>query len=70
MRVKVELETMSDITEFVGIASTVSAPVYLVSGNFCVSGKSLLGARYTMEWSEIWCECDVDIYSKISKLVV
>jgi hypothetical protein len=70
MKVKVELDTMSDVTEFVSIVSTVSAPVHLVSDHFCVSGKSLLGALYTMEWSEVWCECDIDIYSKIAKFVV
>ena len=70
MQVKVELDTMTDITEFVNIVSTVPAPVHLVSDDFRVSGKSLLGAIYTMEWSEVWCECDVDIYSKIEKFVV
>ena len=32
--------------------------------------KSLLGAIYTLEWSEVWCECSVDIYQKIEKFVV
>lgn len=30
MRVRVELETMSDVSEFVAIASRVEEPVYLV----------------------------------------
>ena len=70
MKVRVALDTMSDINEFVSAVSTVDAPVHLVSDHFCVSGKSLLGALYTMEWSEVWCECDVDIYNKIAKFVV
>ena len=70
MKAKVNLETMSNINELVAIASTVDVPVYLVGDNVKVSAKSLLGALYTMEWQEVWCECEVDIYSKISKFVI
>jgi hypothetical protein len=70
MKVKVALETMSDVSEFVAIASKVKEPVVLVGEDFKVSAKSLLGALYTMEWQEVWCECEVDIYSKISKFVI
>ena len=70
MKAKVNLETMSNINEFVAIASTVDVPVYLVGDNVKVSAKSLLGALYTMEWQEVWCECEVDIYNKIVKFVV
>ena len=70
MKVKVALETMSDVSEFVAIASKVKEPVVLIGGDFKVSAKSLLGALYTMEWQEVWCECEVDIYSKISKFII
>ena len=70
MKVKIELNTMSDVSEFVSVVSTVNVPVRLVSDNLCVSAKSLLGALYTMEWQEVWCECERDIYNKISKFVV
>lgn len=70
MKVKIALETMSDVVNFVTATSAVDAPVHLAHGNFRVSAKSLLGAIYTMEWDEVWCECDVDIYDKIEKFVV
>lgn len=70
MRVKVELVTMSDVIEFVKIATSIKEPVHLVGEDFRVSAKSLLGARYSMEWSEIWCECEKDIYTKIEKFVI
>ena len=70
MRVKIELETMSDVSEFVAIATKVEEPVHLVGENFRVSAKSLLGALYTMEWDEVWCECEKDIYTKIEKFVI
>lgn len=70
MRVKVELETMNDVTQFVAIATQVAEPVYLVGQDFRVSAKSLLGALYTMEWDDVWCECEKDIYTKIEKFVI
>lgn len=70
MRVKVELETMNDVTQFVTIATQVAEPVYLVGQDFRVSAKSLLGALYTMEWEDVWCECEKDIYTKIEKFVI
>ena len=70
MRVKVAIETMADAYEFMAIASTISAPVRLVGDGFIVNAKSLLGAVYTIEWAEVWCECDIDIYHKIKKFVI
>ena len=70
MRIKVNLITMSDVVNFVSIATQVQDPVYLVGQGFRVSAKSLLGAAYTLEWDEIWCECAKDIYTKIEKFVV
>ena len=70
MKVRIELNTMTDVNEFVGVVSSVSVPVHLTSNDFRVSAKSLLGAIYTMEWQEVWCECEVDIYNKIKKFVI
>ena len=70
MRVKIELETMSDVSEFVAITTKIAEPVHLVGESFRVSAKSLLGALYTMEWDEVWCECERDIYTKIEKFVI
>lgn len=70
MRAKIELVTMSDVIAFVNIANSIKEPVYLVGEDFKVSAKSLLGVRYSMEWNEVWCECEKDIYTKIEKFVV
>jgi hypothetical protein len=61
---------MAEINEFVSITNKIKAPVVLSEGDFKVSGKSLLGAIYTMEWVDIWCECPIDIYTQIEKFVV
>ena len=70
MKVRVELDTLSDVREFVKTVTAVAAPVHLVSDNLRVSAKSLLGAMYTMEWAEVWCECEEDIYNRIAKFVI
>ena len=70
MRVRVELVTSDDARRFVNIATQIKEPVYLVGEDFRVSAKSLLGALCSMEWNELWCECERDIYTKIEKFVV
>jgi hypothetical protein len=70
MRAKIELVTLGDVKSFVAIATKIKEPVYLVGNDFKVSAKSLLGVTYSMEWDEIWCECEKDIYSKIKNYVV
>jgi len=76
MRVKIRLDTQSDAIEFVSIVSKVPEDVSLRDGQgkLHVNAKSIIGALYTVvdkfDFSEIWCECDKDIYTLISKFVV
>lgn len=71
MKHRIRLDTMSDITKFVQITTALDCDVRLTNGkSFIVNGRSLLGAIYCTEWKEIFCECDQDIYSKISEFVV
>lgn len=70
MRVRVRLDTITDIANFVLIASTVKSKVYLTNGdNLRVDGKSFLGVAHAHEFDNLWCECEEDIYSKISSFV-
>ena len=69
-RAKVRLDTKTDIINFVKRVTSVSVPVFLTSGAYCVSGKSLLGAIYTLEWDDLWCECEHDIYHLINDFIV
>jgi hypothetical protein len=71
MRAKIRLDTMKDITQFVNICSKVSSPVHITDGaGLKVSAKSVLGVMYSMEFGEIWCECDEDIYSQIEHFTI
>ena len=69
MRIKIRLDTMSEINAFVCAMTKPGANVFLTDKdrNFIVSAKSMLGAVYSMEWEEVWCESDEDIYHVVSK---
>lgn len=71
MKNKIRLDTMSDVNEFVKIATSVRGNVYLTDKtDLKVNGKSLLGVMYSLEFEEIWVESDADIYSQISKFII
>lgn len=71
MRVQIRLDTMRDAQDFVNIASKMSGSVYITDNTgLKVSAKSLLGALYAMEFSELWCESEEDIYRNIEDFIV
>ena len=66
MRAKVNLDTFSKINAFVSVCARLDCPVRLIDGHgYCVSGQSLLGAMATMDWREVFVECDRDIYAHL-----
>lgn len=71
MKVKINIDTYSKINAFVFICSGLDCKVNLIDGNgYCVSAKSLIGAMATMDWSQVFVECDKDIYSHIKDFIV
>ena len=72
MKVKIELNTMTDVTDFVGIVTGHPGQVYLSDGKHQqICAKSQLGAILAkMEWDEIYCVCDSDISGSIVKFIV
>lgn len=70
MKIKVRLDTVTDIANFVLIASQVKSDVYLTNNKgLKVSGKSFLGVAHAQEFDELWCECERDIYSLIKDFI-
>jgi hypothetical protein len=70
MRVKIRLDKVTDIANFVLAVSDVKSEVYVTSGRICISGKSFLGLAHAQEFDNLWCECDEDIYSRIADFVI
>lgn len=71
MKVRIRLDTTSDIANFVLAASKIKEKVYVTDGDrLCINGKSFLGIAHAAEFDELWCECDRDIYTLIEPFVV
>ena len=71
MRAKIRLDTMKDINQFVAVCAKVPVPVHITDGaGLKVSAKSILGVLYSMEFADIWCECDEDIYQLIARFTI
>ena len=65
-RDKIHLETEGDIVDFISAVSPLRFPVVVTDGEgMRVNAKSMLGMLYAMTFSEMWCECDHDIYMYI-----
>lgn len=71
MRAKICLDTGNDVKRFVAIATATKGKVYITDGEHLkVSAKSLLGALYALEFDELWCESDEDIYHAIEEFII
>ncbi len=58
---KIALDTVSDVNEFVRIASRCEGKIAVVSGNRRISAKSILGLHFArVAWDELWLESDHD----------
>ena len=72
MRLKINLNTQSDVRRLVEVTTAIEEPVWLTDAehNLKVSGKSLLGALYTMsDWDDIYVECEKDLYFQLIDLI-
>ena len=72
-KIRVIIDTQSDVREFVNIASTIEEEVFLEDGtHFRADAKSLMGVMYgKVEFKELYVLSDNDmIASKFSKFIV
>ena len=71
MKAQIRLDTMRDVQDFVNIATRMHGNVYITdNAGLKVNAKSLLGTLYAMEFEELWCEADEDIYRNIEDFIV
>ena len=71
IKAQIRLDTMCDVNRFVSIASMQKGKVYITDDNgLKVSAKSLLGALYALEFDELWCESEDDIWTAIKDFIV
>lgn len=67
----IELNTYQDILGFVTKTSSVSdnCEILVTSGKLVGNAKSLLNMLATVEWDELICQSDEDIYTLIKPWV-
>lgn len=70
-KIKIRLDTITDAQELVKIASRFPGAVTITDGSgLRVSAKSLMGALYSLEFSELWLEMDGEHFMAFSKFEV
>ena len=71
MKVKIRLDTTSDIASFVLATSKIKEHVYVTNGDkLCIDGKSFLGLAHASEFDQLYCESERDIYNIIEPFVL
>lgn len=72
MRQKINLDTMSDIKEFVDTVSLIQEPVFIEDGQGSrVTAKSLMfTATAKMYWADLYVTCEKDISGSILKWII
>jgi hypothetical protein len=72
-RIRVILDTQSDVREFVNIANTIEEDVFLEdTKNFRADAKSMMGVMYgRFEFKELWVLSEFEhLSTKFSKFMV
>ena len=72
-KVRVIIDTQSDVAEFVNIANTIEEDVFLEDGtHFRANAKSLMGVMYgRFEFKELWVLSEHKLLSsKFSKFMI
>ena len=71
MKVKIRLDTKTDAIKLASIVQGLEGNITITdNAGLRVHAKSIIGALYAMEFSEIWLESENDIYSYISEFVI
>ncbi len=67
MKYRIRLDTDKDVADFVGITGKLDGQITVTDGKgLKVNAKSMLGVLYSkMEFEELWCESDHEIYAEI-----
>lgn len=67
---KVVLDTASDVSEFVKIATKCEGKLAVVSGNKRINAKSILGLHFArIAWNELWLESDHDCFFEFRRFI-
>lgn len=70
MKAKINIDTLDKIYAFVRVCEALDGKINLIDGSgYCVSAKSLVGAIATMDWSQVFVQCEKDIRRHIEDFI-
>ena len=70
MKAKIRLDTYNDAVRFSRICEQLDGRILVVdAAGLCVNAKSTLGMIYALEFEELWCESQHDIYNNIKDFI-
>ena len=77
-RYRISIDTYSAVERFLEAIKGYESNIQLVgdndNGNSIVCGedflKSIISVLHTMSFKNLWCESDIDIYSRIKDFVI
>ena len=73
MRVRLRLDTLTDVNKFVNITAALKQPITITDDNgLRVNAKSVIGVLHALEFDNLVCETenDNDIYMAIKEFVI
>ena len=71
MKAKIRIDTGSDALRFSDIISALEGKITVTDNKgLRVNAKSILGMVYAIEFEELWCESEKDIYSAIEEFII
>lgn len=70
MKAKINIDTLDKIYAFVRICEGFDFKINLIDGSgYCVSAHSLVGAVATLDWSQVFVQCEKDIRRYIQDFI-
>ena len=71
MKVKIRLDTNEQAIKFSTITNKLGGKIVVTDNKgLQVNAKSILGMLYALEFEELWCVSDKDIYTKIEDYII
>ena len=71
MKVKIRLDTGNDAVQFSNVCSKLDGKITVTDNKgLRINAKSIIGMIYALEFEELWCESEEDIYMHIADFVV
>jgi hypothetical protein len=71
MKAKIRLDTTNDAANFSNICLSLPGLITITDNKgLRINAKSILGMLYALEFEELWCESENDIYMKIKDFII